>query len=297
VEGNYRSDAFHDKSNPPYAIARNHSFNSDNDDGECPSAPPPPDYTQSCGEVTFLSTSTGGPVVEAEPLEEGHTIRAFFRKKTVRCFMALLFVLFVLLALGAIYALTGFAFNKNDAENFSGSNDPIASATPSSAPTSQGDLQLEYFVRLALPDYTRVALTRVDSPQTKALLWLQNNTNLESYTLSRRLQRFALATLYFSTGGEKRWIKDYGWLSDEDECTWFSSEIDVPICTNNELKVLSLKANGLRGTIANEISLLSSLELLRLNENIITGFLPSTLGVLTGLKEISFCKFFVSCLT
>jgi hypothetical protein len=175
-----------------------------------------------------------------------------------------------------------------------GGDDRTASSAPSSAPTSQGDLQLEYFVGVALPDYTRAALTRTNSPQTMALSWLQNNTDLESYSLSRRLQRFALATFYFSTGGSKRWIKDYGWLTDQDECTWFSSEIDSPICKDNVFKVLSLQSNGLRGTIAPEISLLSSLELLRVNENIITGFLPSTIGDLIDLKEIRLCKFISS---
>jgi hypothetical protein len=231
-------------------------------------------------------------LVEAEPLDERHTIRAFFQRKKIRCMMCILCLVFLLLTVGTIYAMTGFVFDREGEEV--GNNDIDLSNAPSSAPTSEGDLQLEYFVRVAVPDYTRDALKWKNSPQTKALQWLQNNTNLESYPISRRLQRFALATLYFSTSGGRHWIQDDGWMSDEDECTWFSSEKDTPVCKDGELRVMALQSNGLRGTIVPEISLLSSLELLRLQQNFLTGFMPTTLGQLSSMREIRLCKFWGS---
>jgi len=294
-------------SNQQYIATNDGTYNDDDgdDDCECPSAPAPPTYATSGGGQTFLTSSTASPVVQAQPLDDGHTIRAFFNKKSIRCLILLFTVIFVLLALGAVYAVTGFVFDdmrksqggQNDA--YSPDGDGVtASSAPTTSPTSQGDLDLEYFVRAILPEYTKESLTRSNSPQTKALQWLQNNTHLESYPISRRLQRFALASLYFSTGGKKRWTKDFGWLSDEDECTWFSTERDLAVCRESEYKVLSLQANGLQGTIVPEISLLSSLEFVRMGKNILTGFLPTTLGSLSGLRELRLCKSFscVSCL-
>ncbi|KAL3925923.1 MAG: hypothetical protein SGILL_000066 [Bacillariaceae sp.] len=273
------------------ANSRTNSSSDDDEDYEFPSAPSPAAYTVSGGGMTFATTSTCSQVVEAQPFDEQHTIRAFFKRKKIRCMICFLVLVFLCLTIGTVYAVTGFAdgqFKGNGGggtENNDG-DDVEASPAPSSSPTSQGDLQLEYFVDVALPSYTRNALRRASSPQRKAFDWLLNNTMLASYPLPRRLQRYALATLYFSTGGEKRWNKNFGWLSDEDECEWFSMEIEVPVCGENGFKILSLSSNSLRGTLPLEISLLSSLELLQVNENILTGFLPTSLGGLEQLREI-----------
>lgn len=282
--------ATYENSNHGYVPANTHSYDVD-DDGDCEilSVPPPPTHAFSSGAMTFVTTSTTcSHVVEAQPFDERHTIRAFFRRKKVRCMMFFLGLIFLLLTVGTIYAVTGFVFH--DTLEGGGGDVFVVSMAPSSAPTSESDLQLEYFVRVAVPDYTREALRWTNSPQTKALQWLHNNTNLESYTLSRRLQRFALATFFFSTGGERRWVKNDGWLSDENECTWLSSEVETSVCKDNEFKVLALNDNGLRGTIAPEIALLSSLEFMRVQKNILTGFLPTTLGEMNSLREIRLCK-------
>ncbi|KAG7347191.1 two component regulator [Nitzschia inconspicua] len=268
------------ENNEFYIAVNNRSYDM-NDDGdrEMPSAPSLPTYAIGGGAVTVATTSSCDHVVEALPLDERHTIRAFFRRKKIRCMLCILGLVFGLLTVGTVYAVTGFVFME-------GGNGATMSAAPSSSPTPEGDMQLKYFVQVAVHDYTREALKWNTSPQSKALQWLKNNTSLEAYPVSRRLQRFALATLYFSTGGERRWEEDGGWMSDEDECTWFSTEDEIPLCEDGNYKVISLRSNGLRGTIPPELSLLSLLKFLILEENVLTGFIPGTLGELTGLKEI-----------
>jgi hypothetical protein len=243
------------------------------------------------GDLTHMTPMTAGTttaatvIVEAQPLDESHTVRVFFRSRKVRMLMCMLSTLFIILALGTIYSVTGFVFDKN-------ADDPAAEDTylPTSAPTTLGDLELEYFVQVALADHTRQALRRENSPQSKALAWLRNNTDLESYPLSRRLQRFSLATFFYSTGGDRRWVDASGWLSDDDECTWNSGSNEPSICNKGEYEIWSMAKNDMRGTLPKEISMLSSLEILEMPVNIITGSLPSTIGEMTRLREIHLCK-------
>lgn len=71
-------------------------------------------------------------------------------------------------------------------------------------------------------------LTDPTTPQYAALDWLANKDSGASYSSAddvRILQRYVLATLYYSTGGAN-WNKSYGFLSDEHECKWFEEEKD-----------------------------------------------------------------------
>jgi hypothetical protein len=257
-------------------------------DDECPSPPPNLNFTISAGtHMTAATTTTASPmsVVEAQPMDDRHTLRAFFANRKVKCVICLLFSFFVVLVLGTVYGITGFEFALNQ------SNGSSKSSEPTPVPTSPGDLDLDYFVRVALPEHSRESLRKENSPQSKALAWLKNNTVLETYSLQRRLQRFSLATLFYATGGERRWEKKDGWLSDEDECSWYTGQkTDISICSEGIYEYLSLGKNQLRGTFPDEIALLSSLQVVDLPQNILTGYIPSTLGELTALREIHLCK-------
>jgi len=253
-------------------------------DYECPSPPAPANYTLSVGDMTQMTavtTTTASPIVEAKPMDDSLAIRVLFRNGKVQVVICMLLFVFIVLVLGTVYGVTGF-------ENVRGiPTQKLQTENPEQTlpPTISGDLDLDYFVNYALPEYARQALRRGNSPQAKALAWLRNNTFLESYSLSRRLQRFSLASFFYSTGGERRWKNKAGWLSDEDECTWYSRS-DGPICNKGEYKQLSFISNELRGTFPPEVALLSSLEIIELQRNILSGFLPTTLGDLSGLKEI-----------
>lgn len=256
----------------------------------------PPNFAVSMGDITMMtqgsSATASSPVVEALPMDEIMTVKAFFRSRAVRCGLFVLGLVFMILALGTAYGVRVYKEPSIDSPPKTSTTSAID--IPTSAPTARGDLELEYFANFALPPSTRSALVRTNSPQSKALRWLRNNTFLEDYTLSRRLQRFALATFYFSTGGERRWTNKNAWLSDDDECTWFTTGSDEDtsaismICDDltGDIRRLQLAQNDLRGTLPLEVSLLTSLELIDLSGNLLTGFIPTSVGELSSLREI-----------
>jgi hypothetical protein len=100
------------------------------------------------------------------------------------------------------------------------------------------------------------ALQEQSTPQNNALNWLANNTNIDSYPAAKKIQRYALATLFFSTNGTSWYEKDE-WMSNSNECLWYNSGLSV--CTNGSVETLSLAFNNLIGTIPNELALLSNL--------------------------------------
>ena len=100
------------------------------------------------------------------------------------------------------------------------------------------------------------ALSDPLTPQGRALSWLEGNKNLGNYTDQQKIQRYVLATLYYSTKGEL-WKNSTGWLSDESECDWYRSRDEGEQCIDGALVALSLADNNLKGAIPREISLLS----------------------------------------
>ena len=108
------------------------------------------------------------------------------------------------------------------------------SEMPSAAPTSSTfSLLLEYFETLPI---TPAGLFEDRSaPQYQAALWLADeDTFLSEKGLQpgdpKMLQRYAIATFYYATGGDN-WklcgsnspsCGDTPWLDSSDECTWFS---------------------------------------------------------------------------
>ena len=263
-------------------------------DDEWPSMPAPPNFTASTADGTQMTNTTkASPIVEALPMDEYLTVKDFFQTRKVQCILIALGAAFVVLALGTVYSVTGFSKRMSSVSNSTALN-----YAPTNPPTSAGDLNLKYFLEVAIPEDTRKALRRENSPQTKALRWLRNNTLLASYDISRRMQRFALATLYFSTDGDRRWLKKDGWLSDDDECSWFftanqEGKVRKP-CDNGVMIAFYMVENNMRGTLPLEMSFLTSLQTLEMPGNIITGFLPTTLGQLSLLQSIHLFNNFLS---
>jgi Leucine-rich repeat (LRR) protein len=131
------------------------------------------------------------------------------------------------------------------------------------------------------------------SPQSAAARWLADNAELASYSDQRKLQRYALATFYFSTNGDA-WKDKQKWLNDANECTdWWLREFDgdedvkLDCDANNAIQYLYVQDNNLAGSLPDEIAFLSnSLYDLRLGDNRIGGNLPSSLGVMIRLKAL-----------
>lgn len=167
------------------------------------------------------------------------------------------------------------------------------------------------------------ALETPFSPQNKAAIWLAGNDNLNSYSHHKKIQRYVLATLYYSTNGDE-WDTNVGWLSDGDECDWWKDTTqpiyDRDSCSSGGAVVnLILYRNSLDGTIPEEIALLSdslgefsmlrcykcfrfrakrecliplsrthSSALLILYENSLTATLPSVIGLITNLGKFHY---------
>jgi hypothetical protein len=151
--------------------------------------------------------------------------------------------------------------------------------TPTNAPSS-----LMGMIAAASPDQGD-ALQDPSTPQYKAFAWLEDNPNLGTYSDQQILRRYALAVLFYSTGGDT-WDKNDGWLSNLNECDWYQSGA-LDVCKDGALKELNLTNNALQGTIPPEISLLSdSLDWLHLSSNYLDGPLPSEIALMTNLDVL-----------
>ena len=156
--------------------------------------------------------------------------------------------------------------------------------TPSSEITAPPfeDSIISTFVS-SLPPQTLAVLQDSSSPQAQALTWLSGNTRLAEYTEERLLQRFVLATLYYSTNGDS-WTNNLGWLSNDDECTW--NTVNPLNCAAQEMRIIHLSERNLQGTIPWEIGLLTSLIEIDLSLNSLDGLIPSSIGQLQQLEGI-----------
>ncbi len=130
---------------------------------------------------------------------------------------------------------------------------PTPPPTPSpTIPPPQGLIDLLSFIS----SDGGVALQTNSTPQNNALNWLAGNAILDSYSNETKIQRYVLATLYYSTNGDG-WKKKTGWLDNGDECDWWNTA-DVQFCINSSVVELALYYNNLVGTIPAELALLST---------------------------------------
>ncbi|KAL3798526.1 hypothetical protein HJC23_011830 [Cyclotella cryptica] len=154
-----------------------------------------------------------------------------------------------------------------------------------------------------------MAFSDMNSPQFQAYGWLVEDSDGQGYDDKRLYQRYALATLYFSTGGVQ-WNNNKGWVTSLDECGWFgvsgcgdaNSEavVSIELVGNNldgsipseffvyfsDLMILNLADNHLRGSIPTSVGALTSLSTLELAENELTSHIPTELGKLTNLDHL-----------
>jgi hypothetical protein len=151
------------------------------------------------------------------------------------------------------------------------------------------------------------------SPASQALAWLSTNQFLSTYSDEQKIQRFVLAVIFYSTGGES-WIDKDLWVSDIDECDWYSAEVVNEVCNSeHEIDEIDLKKNGLSGefpwtqlamlssqllildlkenrlstTLADVVGDMTSLLVFDVQNNQFTGTVPSTLGQLTDARQLN----------
>jgi hypothetical protein len=106
------------------------------------------------------------------------------------------------------------------------------------------------------------ALTNSSTPQSMAFNWVVTNT-ARSRSDEQIIQRYALATLFYSTNGYN-WTEKKFWLDDGDECDRWKTDLyygggSVTCTAANEVSELDLSENNLQGTLPPEIGLLSKL--------------------------------------
>jgi Leucine-rich repeat (LRR) protein len=197
-------------------------------------------------------------------------------------------------------------------------NRPVPTPAPTTeAPTLSPTSQLDEQFRPTLPQHTLDSLRNKSSPQYRAYEWVTkidqvpllevpDEAKLE-LRLERMKQRFALASLFFSTGGSSRWKKNRWWLnSTSNECQWsgcccgsicqpehswgydddhlYYGELGAP------LTGLDLSFNDLERSLPREVGLLRSLISLDLRKNALTGLLPTELGELTLLYNLAMSR-------
>jgi Leucine-rich repeat (LRR) protein len=135
-----------------------------------------------------------------------------------------------------------------------------------------------------------------------ALEWLINNDAMRLCPSDHNLiQRFVVATFYFSTGGDD-WnecgrndsgkkrndngaskCEDGGkWLSSIPECLWRGIGCDK----GGSLVQISIENNNLRGEIPPVLSQLMKLKVLALEKGHLTGCIPEAIGELIHLKRL-----------
>mmetsp|Transcript_3901 Transcript_3901/g.5758 ORF Transcript_3901/g.5758 Transcript_3901/m.5758 type:complete len:817 (-) Transcript_3901:259-2709(-) len=145
----------------------------------------------------------------------------------------------------------------------------------------------------SLNNNTAKALFDAGTPQYRALAWLAADPKLKEYPQLQRLQRYAMASLYYGTKGES-WTQSDDWLSyDSDECGWFTglgSGRITPCNSDRVLTNLDLRNNNLKGNFPFDLSLLTDLNRIHLLENELSGRIPGELGGLRSLKRLQLTR-------
>ena len=196
----------------------------------------------------------------------------------------LLALLLVVVIVAVVIAVLYAKRHRNSGGNKSVESTPTLSPPRStSAPTALSQ-NLEGFLSSISFDKGS-AIKTPGSAQQRALDWLSGNKFLSSYSPSQLIQRYVLATLYYSALG-KLWTNNRLWLSDADECNWYSAEESRAICdAGGKINEIDLASNHLSGPLPwSEFDIIASqLLILDFQNNSISGPISTVVGRLTSL--------------
>ena len=110
---------------------------------------------------------------------------------------------------------------------------------------------------------------------------------------TRIVQRYVLAVLYYSTGGDVKWTSQYNYLSDsiEHECDW-GVEMNngwksLDCDDDGNVQLINLWTNNLVGTIPDELAELRKLTTVDFLTNSIGGPIPGRLPEMTQLHYLN----------
>jgi hypothetical protein len=246
-----------------------------------------------------LPTEDAPVALEVETLTTRGTLGILWKDRRVRVGSLFCILGSVVITLMAAFGVQ--SFTSRGSGKF-GADATVADSTtgPSTSPSQHQfllppDNEFVNFLLPQLSEDSRSALSAFESPQAKALQWTIGIDN-DGFNMTRKVQRFALACLYFSLGGDKWNFKD-NWISAEDECTEWYSSFDLSFghdlyskqkCNENgELRKLLLTNNGLEGELPVELNLLTNLRALFLNSNgKLVGSLSTSVDKMTHLEGV-----------
>lgn len=226
------------------------------------------------------------PPTEEESTDENRT--GWFSQKRNKFISFLILLLVVRIVVAVVLLVSGgddgqgsLADDAESTRQGNSSGETVETPTPTVSPTiSPAPTML--FDRLfgLISTYTEDSVLQNSStPQFQAFQWIVGDAESgEDWTDDITLERYALATLFFATGGF-RWSSVSNFLLQESYCEW--DRID---CANDGITSLSLPSENLSGTMPPELGLLTSLKSLNLSNNPLTGSIPSEIGFLTDLE-------------
>mmetsp|Transcript_750 Transcript_750/g.1115 ORF Transcript_750/g.1115 Transcript_750/m.1115 type:complete len:482 (+) Transcript_750:87-1532(+) len=140
-----------------------------------------------------------------------------------------------------------------------------------------------------LPDDYAAIIDTMDSntPQERAADWLLHKDPRPLNTPDDKwlLVRYALATLFFSTGGETSWVDKSNWLEHEDTCKWKGVRCSGNSTLVENFESLTLTNNNLTGEITPDFGLLDEVKFVYMNDNELTGTIPPELGGMLSARE------------
>jgi Leucine-rich repeat (LRR) protein len=282
------------------------------EDGEVDSdddaVPPPPEVSTSMLQPSTLASQRSDAVLLEANLvverEEGYEALLVKAEPIRRRRQALAVAGLVALTAIIVGATTGAILSQ-----------PDPPPTPDYAFVNVSSMLEEF--NASLPNSTVDAIDRDLTPQAEAYNWLFGSKGHPSLpkteAVSRLLHRFALATLFYATGGNESWKAVTNWLDrDEHECLWYGvactngtsdalgsckKEFDIPSvsCWIQDVTLiegLDLSGNGLKRSLPAEIGLLSTSGIMRLKleSNSLEGTIPSEINQLLSLRTLSLIR-------
>ena len=196
------------------------------------------------------------------------------------------------IAIAVAAAAGAFESSSSNGDDDNRENTLVPTQSPAPTGTKQAMNTLPELIELVCAfahQASCLALNNVNSSQRKALDWLSQNPNLDNQSNQTRLERYAMATFYYSTNGDD-WRNNNNWLSDTiDICQWYTTS-SVPVCDGNgNFQILELDNNNLNGTLISDLSLITTLQTLRIQSSgtkVLTGSLPSRLGMLSDMTQV-----------
>ena len=133
-------------------------------------------------------------------------------------------------------------------------------------PEESADPSKDFFDLLASRSLdTLETLEDRDSPQYQSFEWVTSDPNYYDYGPDRVIQRWVLGTFYLGLS-ENMGNRELGpnvltnWMTEEDECLWYSTKPnEQPVCNENGLlESLDIRDASLYGTFPAELALLSN---------------------------------------